>query len=237
MGAPNTQGVTAGGEEQSAEPLDPEGEARAHRLQGLGVVLLVALARPARRALQYAQPFTFAHYDPTLGHLSRIVGSASLVCLTAYVLKRQGRTLGQLGVTARARDIALGLALAGLGLLPHAMSDLVQHGALGSWLVSTPSAKDVSLIGLIGLFCVAAEAGLILGAYLMTEVRGLTGSASLAVAGSIGTQVLYATDYRLPTVLSLLVYCLVYSKTRRATPLLLGHAVSGLWIWIHPAGS
>jgi hypothetical protein len=169
--------------------------------------------------------------------LGLIVRSLSLLFLLAYVLFRQGRSLRQLGVTARWSDLGLGLALAGLGLVPYAINDLVVHGTLGSWLVSGLSLGRMSLLGLVSLLCAAAMHGLVLRAYIMTEVLALTSRAVLAVVASVGLEELYHFEYRTPTVASLLISAFFYWKTRRVTPIVLGICLSGLWILLHQTGS
>lgn len=218
---------------------DPEQKARSLRLQGLGLVLLVMLADRLVLALEWwaAEPSRTRSIDadPTLWALGGIVESLSLLCLLAYVLFRQGRSLRQLGVTARWSDLPLGLGLAALIHLPHAIDDLAMHGALRSSLVSGLGVERVTLVGLVHLLCFAAERELILRAYVMTEVGAFTSSAVLAVAASLGLQELYNPLFRTPTVLSVLIRCLYYWKTRRATPLVLGDFAAGLWVMLHAA--
>jgi len=233
--------VTEEDEDQLAAVEGPEEKALSLRRQGLGLVLLVVVARPLVAALEqwFAKPSgtTGTDDDPTLWALWAIVVSLSQLCLLAYVLSRQGRSLGHLGVTARWLDLAHGLGLAILIRLPYMIGGLATHGAFGISLVSGLSMDRASLIELVGLLCLAARRELVLCAYLMTEVMVLTSSAVLAVVASIGLQALVHPSSRIPTLVSLLIRCLYYWKTRRATPLLLADLVSGLWVTLHTAGA
>ena len=228
-------------EDQLAAVEGREQKARSLLRQGLGLVLLVVVAHPLVAALEqwFAEPSRTpgTDDDPTLWALGAIVVSLSQLCLLAYVLSRQGRSLGQLGVTARWLDLPHGLGLAVLIRLPYMIGDLATHGTFGISLASGLSMDRASLIQLVGLLCLAARRELVLCAYLMTEVMVLTSSAVLAVVTSIGFQALLYHSYRIPTLVSLFIRCLYYWKTRRATPLLLADLVSGLWVTLHTAGA
>jgi hypothetical protein len=214
---------------------DPQREDRSRRLQGLGLVLLVALAHPLVITFgRWASPEPAS--DPTLGRIYEIITSVSLLCLLAYVLFREGRSLRDLGTTARWSDIPLGLALAILAVVPYAIPDFGEHGTLGVTLGSPLTVERVSLIALVTLVCATAKFELVLRAYLMTEVLALTGSAILAVAASIAVREPYHL-YPLPAVVRGLIFSLFYWKTRRATPLVLGAIGSGLWAWLHADGA
>ncbi len=68
---------------------------------------------------------------------------------------------------------------------------------------------------------------IIVRAYLMTEVRQLTGSGAKAVMVSTALQMSYHFYQGVPMALSdgaaFLVFSLYYSKTRRITPVILAH--------------
>jgi membrane protease YdiL (CAAX protease family) len=73
---------------------------------------------------------------------------------------------------------------------------------------------------------------LIVRAYLMTEVRALTGSATLAAAISVALQTTYHLYYGWEGALSLafqfLVFAIYYAKTRKATPVIVAHGAFDL---------
>jgi hypothetical protein len=228
----------------TVEPLEPpsaqqvEDRARSLRLQGLGLVLLTALAGNVVATLEGW--LGSSPRSPTEGHdeayfaLGRITTDLSILCLLAYVLFRQGRRLRQLGLTARWSDLAWGLGLAVVGLLPWAIRDLVGHGALGSWAVSAASWQGVSALWFLSLLCADAKLWLVLGAYAFTELHALSGSVLLAVTAAVGLQELYL-QHSPAGVVSLAVFAVFYWRTRRVTPLLLGGVGAHLWIWVHSA--
>jgi hypothetical protein len=221
-------------EPPSAEEI--EEQARSVRLQGLGLVLLTTLAGPLVALLEswLGNPPRRSpdSHDAIYGALSWITVDLVIFCLMAYVLFRQGRGLRQLGLTARGSDLAWGLALVALGILPWTIEDLVIRGALGSWLVSPTSGEGMSLLEFASLLCDNVKLWLVLGAYPFTELRALSGRATLALVTTVGLQELYM-QYQLAGVVTLLIFSLFYWRTGRATSVLLGGVGTSLWFWLH----
>jgi membrane protease YdiL (CAAX protease family) len=73
---------------------------------------------------------------------------------------------------------------------------------------------------------------LIVRAYLMTEIRELTGSATLAVIVSATVQTSYHLYYGWKGALAMgfmfLIFSIYYARKRRITPVILAHAVLDL---------
>lgn len=231
-------------EEDAPRPAPtPEEQARALRVQSLGLVLLTALALPLVRMLESwlekadRSPLPQSGHDSTFSALHWTAVDVSLLCVLAYALFRQGRSLRQLGLTARWSELPWGLALALVGVLPWALEDVVVQGTVGSWLVSGISWQGVSVLGLLSLLGENLKLQIVLSAYVITELRALSGSALLTIAASVGLQALYLQalylQLSLAGVVSLLLFSLFYWRTRRATPLLLGSVVDGLWFLLH----
>jgi hypothetical protein len=226
---------------ESVEPpfaQEVEDQARSLRLRGLGLVLLAALAGRVVATLEgwlgSSPRSRLESHDQAYFALSAITSDLSILCLMAYVLFRQGRSLRQLGLTARWSDLPWGLALAVLWLLPWAINDLVRHGALGAWVVSAASWQGVGVLWFLSLVCADAKVWLVLGAYAFTELHALSGSVLLAVTAAVGLQELYL--HQSPVgVVSLAVFAVYYWRTRRIAPLLLGSVGGHLWVWVHSA--
>ena len=217
-------------------PHDPALEERSHRLRGLGLILLVTSAAPLLLALeQWLGPRASrgGALEASSVSLVDIADTAPLVALLAYILFRQGRAMRQLGVTARWSDLASGFAMGVVMLLPYAGADLVRKGSVGRWATSAASLDGISMMLVLSLLAFAIRCGLVLCAYVITEVQALTGSAVLAVAASAALQQLSRYSLSAPTAMAVLCGCLFYWKTRRATPVILGIVASGLWVLLH----
>ena len=74
---------------------------------------------------------------------------------------------------------------------------------------------------------------LIVRAYLMTEIRELTGSAWLAGAASVALQTAYHLYYGWERALSLgflfLAFSIYYATRRKATPIVVAHGIFDIW--------
>jgi len=216
-----------------------ESTARALRLTGVGLVLLVALARPLVWAAGVALGAPRRSRDPIdseplLRTLVAMADRVALLALTGYVLWRQGR-LRLLGLTARGSDFLLGAALAAVGLLPFALRDRLVYGGVGSWLTGPLTLERITVMELASVAAIAAVTSLVFRAYLITEVRELTDNAPLAIVASIAAEELSRFYISIPAAIQLLVYSLFYWKTRRATPLLVAAVLAALWVLLHHA--
>jgi membrane protease YdiL (CAAX protease family) len=241
-------GETMNGEGTSAERLLPgEGpveavsastseltpEAWKLRLYELALVVVAAFLAPTIHSL--LDWWTDAPLSPETGFssLSRIISSAVSLSVLAYVLYRQGRSLRTIGLTAQASDIPWTLAVIFCSkLLASSIENLfiVYHvtafkahppewGGFLTWLAVVPS---------------AAREELIVRAYMMTEVAALSGSMALAVIVSAGFQCFYHLYQGVPAVLlhagTFFTYAVFYAYTRRATPVILAHALENFLI-------
>ena len=215
----------------STSELTPE--ARKIRLYELTLVMGVAFLAPTiHSSLDW---WTDAPLSPEtdISGLSRIISSAVSIAVLAYVLYRQGRSLRTIGLTAQASDIPWTLAvlfcskllagsIGGLFVAYHVTAFKTHPPAGGGflmWLAVVPS---------------AALEELIVRAYLMTEVAALSGSMALAVIVSVGFQCFYHLYQGVPAALwhagAFFTYAVFYAYTRRATPVILTHALENFLI-------
>jgi Type II CAAX prenyl endopeptidase Rce1-like len=160
--------------------------------------------------------------------------------LLAFVLRRQNLRIRDLGLRWSTRDLATG------GLVAA-----VSYGAceLGYFILSAMQrllfgtmAHRPNELGLFGHTTVMMAVfslvnpffeELIVRAYLMTEVKALTGSWTLAALLSTAVQTSYHLYYGWTMALALgcqfLVFSIYYARFRKATPLVFAH---GVFDWI-----
>ena len=209
---------------------------RGIRLLELTIVLGVAFLAAGIGSLYVL--FTGRLLYPSTGVTSWRVAVALLyelmaLGLLAYVLYRQGRSLSDLGIGLARRDIPWSLALLVLGVVAAALCYVLVPG----WHAIRTGSSPRGINPLAGLtLSIPAVAWilinpffeeLIVRAYTMTEVLGLTGSGALAVLVSVGVQTLYHLYQGVPLALAhgatFLVFSLYYLKTRRIAPVVLAH--------------
>jgi membrane protease YdiL (CAAX protease family) len=168
--------------------------------------------------------------------------SLSLLVL-AYVLSRRNVRLRDLGLQWSVRDIvpsivvtvlAEGAYITGgifLQTLHHVMYGAIARGPKPSQFFSNPSLWALPLALLNPFF-----EELIVRAYLMTEIKELTGSSVLAIALSVIFQASYHLYYGWVGALSIgflfLVFAIYYARYKRAVPIIVAHAVFDLYALI-----
>jgi len=199
-------------------------------------------------AVAFAAPIFVSIYSLFLGSLTQSSqGSAVLVfygliyellalAVMAYVLSRQGRSLKQIGLSFSWMDILVSLLLI---VISYAAFYICYVAIFyGSYFVTgralTQPAKtqtylDAGItIGTI-LFVILNPIyeELIARAYIITEVKFLTGSGILAVIVSVVIQVLYHLYQGVPSAISVgamfLVLSIYYLRYKRIGPVILAH--------------
>lgn len=172
--------------------------------------------------------------------MESILRESGGLLLLGYVLWRRKLRFSDLGLRWSVRDIGTGVAVAFAGYLAyglgHSVVSVVYHA-----LFTTPAggvtARQIyshpSLIAFPFTILNAFFEELIVRAYLMTEIRELTGSLALAATVSVAVQTSYHLYYGWIGALSLsflfLVFSIYYAKTRKATPLIFAHALIDLY--------
>lgn len=225
------------------EPQPPAEEAtvtspsdRRLRLCELALVLGVGFLGPTVASITY---WWTGQYPPAAdsSYLYSILQDVLTVALLVYVLYWQGRSLKSIGLTARFSDLGWALLLLFFsGLVSRAVAGVVPP-------VSADSSGYRALFSPPGLFLWlsivpgAIREELVVRAYLMTEVADLTGHMGLAVLASVGFQTLYHLYQGIPSALIsagvFFVASLFYASTRRATPLIIAHALHNFWVFSH----
>jgi membrane protease YdiL (CAAX protease family) len=172
-----------------------------------------------------------------------IAHEALSLLLLAYVLSRRNLGLRDLGLRWSTRDILPGIGIAILGALSYiAGAVLLQglHYELYGTIARMPRASlffaNPSLWALPFSLINPFFEELIVRAYVMTEIKELTGSTAGAIAFSVLLQGSYHLYYGWIGALSLvflfLVFAIYYARTRQAVPIILAHALFDLYALI-----
>jgi membrane protease YdiL (CAAX protease family) len=162
-----------------------------------------------------------------------------LLCmlLLGYVLSRRGKRLRDLGLRWSSRDFFLGIGIwfaavvssfggaLFLNGLHRAMYGSVTPGGLtAQQMFAHPSFVAIPFFLFNPLF-----EEMIVRAYLMTEVRALTGSWWLAGAMSVVVQTSYHLYYGWLGALTLsfqfVIFATYYARTQKATPVVVAHGI------------
>jgi membrane protease YdiL (CAAX protease family) len=227
--------VSAGTQPEVQIPQHPVSPvSRTHRWIDLGLVLLVAFAVSILGSIFRAfhpGPVNYSNARVVLG----MIDEAIPLVLLFVLLKRQGRSLQDLGFSFRWTDglKALGLTLAGfialfIGFVAirffyysftlHAFTDSGAHNnfsAASVWLI-------LPFMVLNGF-----HEEVIVRGYLMTEWIELRGSAQMAGFISLAVQTSYHLYYGVFGALmvgcGLSVFAIYYAKSRRLMPVILAH--------------
>jgi|HubBroStandDraft_1064217.scaffolds.fasta_scaffold288059_1 membrane protease YdiL (CAAX protease family) len=218
-------------------PTDPGPDETRRRWFELFLVLLLAFGGSILKSLYILKSnqgeFPYRH---SFGWAAALLDEASCLLLLAYVLSRRRMRIRDLGLRWSFRDLAVGLGVAILALVAYyfgfTIVRAVQHAFLSTApVVHTPlqvfGHPPLLAIPLLILNPFFEE--LIVRAYLMSEIRALTNSWSLAAALSVVVQASYHLYYGWTGALSLafefLVFSLYYARTQKVTPIVFAHGL------------
>src|SRR3954470_17488346 len=213
---------------EPAEEMTPESR-RLHYIE-IALVLSVGFFWSTIYSLRHwwgnVEPSPWTELDS----LRYIIDSAISISVLAYVLHWQGRSLRTIGLTFRKSDLPWAVAI---WFFDRVMTSAVYQNIHG---FATPRHMPVGYDGPLRWLAVipsAAHEELIVRAFLMTEVAGLSGSWPLAVLVSVGFQTLYHLYQGTPAALmaagSFFVSAVYYASTRRITPVILAHALHNFY--------
>jgi uncharacterized protein len=163
----------------------------------------------------------------------------TILLLLGYVLSRRKMRIRDLGLRWSIRDVALGIGLFALALWAYVLGFLV-IGLVAHTLSPSPHAFHTSRqvfghpswLAIPSFLVNPFFEELTVRAYLMTEIKALTGSWTLALVASVAVQTAYHLYYgwwgALAFSLEFLVLSIFYASTRRATPLVIAHGLHDL---------
>ncbi|SRR6266568_4009037 len=175
--------------------MELEQSPRRIRLLELLLVTSIAFAGPVYGSFYY---FLGGLKEPAGAgaHVYSLITELLGLSVLVYVLFRQGRQVRDIGFAFNWRDIPRSLAVAVIGYVAFCVCYLaVYYGcfALTGLELTAPELRDKVLgarfhwIALIFVLVNPFFEELIVRAYLMTEVKFLTGSAALSIVASVGT--------------------------------------------------
>jgi membrane protease YdiL (CAAX protease family) len=164
---------------------------------------------------------------------------AMALLLLGYILSRRKARFADLGLRWSTGDLIRGAGVAIGSYCAYFAGNVIVHGIHRAILGDSHSGNTAQAIfGHPGFFAIPFFLlnpffeEMIVRAYLMTEIRELTRSATLAVALSVAVQTAYHLYYGWEGALSLgfqfLFFAVYYAKTRRATPIIVAHGVFDL---------
>jgi membrane protease YdiL (CAAX protease family) len=207
------------------------------------LVLLISLSNGflASLYLYFHGPSSMTQ-GSSLRWLSGLLNHLLALALLGYVLSRSGRTYRDLGLRWSLRDCGIGVLLA-IAAFASAASvaivvQLVHHRLYGTFFSSHgrefwghPGFRLLPYLLLTPIF-----EELLVRAYLMTEIIGLTGSPVLAVIVSVLVQTSYHLYYggygAFTLMFTFLVFALHYARYRRALPVIFAHELWDLVAFI-----
>lgn len=232
---------------------DPAARAsRRLRIIELVLVLFVAFAVSVSvsiyAALSGASLYGSNGSNPSALNFAGVIQEVAALGVLFYVLFRQGRRLGDIGLTFSWKDLPLSIWLAFAALIVEIIAwQLLAYGynqATGQPLNATPKnvefiASSFSLWTLILVIVNPFFEELIVRAYLISEVQSMTGSSVLAIVLSVVLQATYHMYQGLTSVVLyaalFAVFSIYYVKTKRIVPVILAHfyfdfmAVASYW--------
>jgi membrane protease YdiL (CAAX protease family) len=157
-----------------------------------------------------------------------------------YVLSRRRRSFRDIGLRWSVRDVGAGLGLTLVSYLAYIVGGFIVysvHHALFPPGANGVSAADLSSHSLLLAIPFALInpffEELIVRAYLMTEVKALTGSWFLASISSVAIQwsyhLYYGWDGSLSIAFTFLAFSIYFARTQKATPVVVAHGVLDIW--------
>jgi membrane protease YdiL (CAAX protease family) len=170
----------------------------------------------------------------------QIVHEITCLLLLGYILGRRKLRFNALGLRWSIRDIGEGIAVTVASYLVYWAGDLIvymagraMHISDHGGLTAQQAFGRLSLIAVPAFLLNPFFEELIVRAYLMTEVRDLTGSPMLALVLSAVVQTSYHLYYGWARALGLsfqfLAFSVYYAWRRRATPIIVAHEVSDIY--------
>jgi membrane protease YdiL (CAAX protease family) len=223
------------------QPASPEIENRLLRWFELGLVLLIAFGSFFLSSFSYyagARPMP-ADWSQNMRWTTALFQESIALLLLGYVLARRKLRIRDLGLRWSFRELGPGALLAIASYLAYALGyavlNAVHRKLFGAVAHTTPLHTLFGYASVMMLVFSVVNPffeELIVRAYLMTEIKALTGSWALAALLSTAVQTSYHLYYGWTLALALgfqfLVFSVYYARTRRATPLVLSHGIFDL---------
>jgi membrane protease YdiL (CAAX protease family) len=218
-------------------PLEREAESKRLRWFEVSLVLLVACGgyilsslfilnnAPVRSPVAQNARWTMG-----------ILQEVTALLLLGYVLSRRRMRIRDLGLRWSFREVGYGLVVTIAAYLAYAVGYSIVRSIHHALFPGAPSSATVQqLFGHVSFMAIPLFLlnpffeELIVRAYLMTEVKDLTGSWTWSIVISTVVQFSYHLYYGWVGALSLsfqfLIFSIYYARTRRATPIVVAHGI------------
>ncbi len=225
-----------------------------HQLLTLEVVLVCLIAFGGSILTSFHEFFGYESGSSSTGAFKwiyAIVRQGSVLGLLWYVLKRRQKSFADLGLVWAPKDVGWSIALWAAGSAAfRAVYDAiyllgltaVSHKAATAHIGHYLFGANVSMWAIAFQFLNPFFEELIVRAYVMTEIKQLTGSATKAIIVSTVLQTSYHFYQGAPAAFghgaTFLIWSIYYAKIGRITPVVLAHLYSDvgatLWYLFHP---
>ena len=218
-----------------------------HRIQDLGLVLIVGLSMPILGVIysllggtHSAEPF-----QQRFRLVTGLVFEAIALLMLAYVLSRQGRIWKDIGLAFRWRDPLVGIGLiiscSVIVVVIYYPFQLLYRQLTGHFLIPEHIhfGFGISVVSVAFACLNPFFEELIVRAYVMSEVTNLGGARWLAVVISVALQISYHLYQGVANVITLtiifIVFSIYYAYTRRIMPVILAHFAYDLFALVKGA--
>jgi len=164
-----------------------------------------------------------------------------IICLAllGYILFRRGKKIRDLGLNWSILQVFTGLGLAVVAYIVYTLVGYLIYTIQRHLAIPESFHTPLQIFGhatwmMLLYSCINPFfEELIVRAYLMTELRELTGSWTIAVTASALIQASYHLYYGWSTATAIffqfLVFSIYFARSRKATPLITAHAIFDLW--------
>jgi membrane protease YdiL (CAAX protease family) len=202
----------------------------------LALVMLVAFGGSILSSVWKLEDSHAVQPRQGISYTEAVFQELTILLLLGYVLSRRHLRIRDLGLRFSLRDIAAGLGVWVVSVVMYYAGGLFVGAVLHALFRSPPASHTAhevfgrlswQVIPLILVNPFFEE--LTVRAYLMSEIKALTGSWTLAIATSVAVQTAYHLYYgwygALTLSFSFLVLALYYAWRRRAAPIILAHGI------------
>ena len=201
----------------------------------LSLVLMIAFGDSLATGLYLYAKGRPTGYPGTYGPLIGLIHEVVALLLLGYVLYRRGLRFRDIGLRWSITDLWTGPLVTVVSFLAYFAGRILIHmtwhaifGSAGRGLTAAEAFGFVSYSAIPLFLLNPFFEELIVRAYLMTEIRDLTGSSLLSILVSVVIQSSYHLYYGWQGALSLafqfLVFSIFYARSRRITPVIIAHA-------------
>jgi membrane protease YdiL (CAAX protease family) len=229
--------------ESATQPKLPAEEKRQRWLEVLLVLVISLGGSFASSVYMLVNPPRTALEMTTLRSFYGMFHESVSLLLLWYVLSRRRLGFRDLGLRWSLRGFGIGVVVTVLAVLSYVIGALLLQGihyGLYGRLATMPHARQFfanpSLVMVPFILLNAFFEELIVRAYLMMEIKELTGSTVLAVISSVVVQASYHLYYgwmgALCVAFMFLTFAIYFARSRQALPIIIAHEIFDLYALI-----